>query len=297
MTTQFHLPSATPSQSSTSTPQHALSPANIDSDDEYDLPYPQELPRSAFLADDFHPQTYLATLRNRHQTLEDLRSDLRQRSQLLNKELLDLVNGNYEEFLSLGAGLKGGEEKVERVRVGVLGFGREVEGVRRVVEQQMQEMAGLLREKKEVRRDVVVGRTVLDLLERVEELEDEVSVRTDDAAVDDGDDEVALGDELTPTTLLARRLGRQTGQYELILRLRDRLRAYQAAASSAPTEHPLIASIRPRIAELRRLLLLDISSALRQAKTVDDSSAVLEIMVCFSLIGAKTERAIDPGNG
>jgi hypothetical protein len=164
----------------------------------------------------------------------------------------------------------------------------------------MQETAGLLHEKKDVRRNVTFGRTVLELLETVEELEDELSVRTDEGngtAVDDVDDEFTHGDDATPTTLLARRLRRQTGQYEIILRLRDRIRAYQAAASSAPAEHPLIASIRRRIAELRRLLLLDISSALRQGKTMDNSSAVLEIMACFSLIHTKTERTRDTGNG
>jgi hypothetical protein len=47
---------------------------------------------------------------------------LRSRSQLLNKELLDLVNSNYQDFLNLGNSLHGGEEKVEEVRIGLLGF-------------------------------------------------------------------------------------------------------------------------------------------------------------------------------
>ena len=289
MTTQFHLPSASasPSQSPTSTPQHSFSPANIDSDsDESSLPYPPELQRSAFLAEDFDPQTYLATLRNRHQTLEDLRSDLRQRSQLLNKELLDLVNGNYEEFLSLGAGLKGGEAMVEGVRVGVLGFGREVEGVQRAVRERRGVVEGLVEERRGLRREVGFGRGVLELVERVEELEGEDGEDVDEE--DDGEEE-----EGGQMTLLAKKLRRRTGEYELIIRLRDRICASHATAA----EHPLIVSLRPRIVELRRLLLLDLSAALRQAKTMDDSSAVLEIMACFSLLGAHTGRARIVGNG
>ena len=288
MTTQFHLPSPTPSQSPTSTPQHSFSPANIDSDsDESSLPYPPELQRSAFLAEDFDPQTYLATLRNRHQTLEDLRSDLRQRSQLLNKELLDLVNGNYEEFLSLGAGLKGGEEMVEGVRVGVLGFGREVEGLRGVVGERQGEVLGLVGERMGFRGEVGFGRGVLELVERVEELEGD-GVGGEDVDEEDEDEE-----EGCAATVLAKKLRRRTGGYELIIRLRDRICASHATSA----EHPLIVSLRPRIVELRRLLLLDLSSALRQAKTMDDSSAVLEIMSCFSLLGAHTGRARDVGNG
>ena len=80
------------------------------------LPYPLALPRSDFLSPTFSARTYLSSLTNRHQTLEDLRSDLRERSQLLSKELLDLVNENYESFLGLGEGLRGGKEKVEDVR-------------------------------------------------------------------------------------------------------------------------------------------------------------------------------------
>lgn len=168
------------------------------SDDEDDLPYPLELPRNDFLASDFSPQTYLSTLRNRHQTLEDLRSDLRRRSQLLNQELLDLVNNNYEEFLSLGSDLKGGEEKVEGVRVGLLGFEREIEGIKNVVAERVDEFGKLLNEKKEIRREVMLGRGLLEVETRIAELEDSVGIKL---AVDDGEiwdldteDEEAEGD-------------------------------------------------------------------------------------------------------
>ncbi|THV95477.1 hypothetical protein D6D25_09237, partial [Aureobasidium pullulans] len=149
-------------------------PTYSDSDSDADntpLPFPAALPRSDFLTPNFTPEAYLSTLSNRHQTLEDLRSDLRQRSQLLSKELLDLVNANYEEFLSLGLRLKGGEEKIEEVRVGVLGFSREVGNVRDAVAEKVQEFGTLLEEKKRIRKDVMVGRRLLEIEERLEDLE------------------------------------------------------------------------------------------------------------------------------
>ena len=90
-------------------------------------------------------------LTNRHQTLEDLRSELRDLSSSLNKELLDLVNENYTDFLSLGSTLKGGEEKVEEVRVGLLGFQRDVNGIKAAVTNRKEEVRGLVGERKQFR--------------------------------------------------------------------------------------------------------------------------------------------------
>ena len=287
MATTFHLPSTSPSLSATSTPAQAFSPSEADSDDEYDLPYPQELQRSAFLAEDFNPQTYLSTLRNRHQTLEDLRSDLRQRSQLLNKELLDLVNGNYEEFLSLGAGLRGGEEKVEGVRVGVLGFGREIDGIKAAVDARLREVEELMVQKKEVRKEVTFGRAILELGEMVADLEDELKVgmhgHSDDRFEDDEDE----NSEVSSLSLTTRRLRRLSAHYQLLIRLRERISGDYALVS--PTgDHPSIASLNPRILELRRLMQTDLTATLRQAKSVGDSTAVLEIMRCSSMINASS---------
>src|ERR1700733_10319554 len=133
------------------------------SDDEDNLPYPAALPRGDFLTKDFDAPTYLSTLADRHQTLEDLRTDLRERSQALSKELLDLVNTNYEQFLSLGSDLKGGEEKVEDVRVGLLGFQRGVEDVKAKVRERKSEVETLLTEKKGIGKDIAFGRRLLEL--------------------------------------------------------------------------------------------------------------------------------------
>ena len=102
------------------------------SDDDSDLPFPQPLSRTAFsihTAPDFSPTEFLASLRNRHQTLEDLRLELRNRSRDLERELVELVNRDYADFVGLGRSLGGGGGKVEDLRVGLMHFRREVEGL------------------------------------------------------------------------------------------------------------------------------------------------------------------------
>lgn len=272
------------SQSADTTPAHVDSPS-FGSDDEDTLPYPAELERNAFLAPDFDAQAYLSSLRNRHQTLEDLRSDLRQRSQLLNRELLDLVNGNYEEFLSLGGDLKGGEEKVEGVRVGLLGFQREVEGIRKAVQDRARETGELLREKKGLRRDIVLGRALLEVNERLEELEERLGIKTKEGEDEDDDSEQDDVDETFPDSegsLMAgtvRRLRKQSEQYLLIVH----------QSSNIGSTHPFISALQPRFHEVRKTVLLDLSASLRQAKSSGDKMAIMGLTRIFAVLDAESD--------
>ena len=266
---QFYIGEST-SQSASSTPAYSYTHSNSSSDDEDTLPYPTELPRKDFLSPTFNPQTYLSSLRNRHQTLEDLRSDLRQRSQLLNKELLDLVNGNYEEFLSLGGDLKGGEEKVEGVRVGLLGFRREIEGIRKGVKERVGETKELLEERKELRRHVVVGRALLEVHEGIGELEGSLGITGKDSmdalSIDMDDEEVE--DDEDPSNVAIRKLQRHAHQYLLLERMISRV---------GPS-HPFIQAQENRMKELRKILLLDLAAALRQAREAKAPDLMLKIL-------------------
>ncbi|KAI9725031.1 MAG: hypothetical protein M1812_000307 [Candelaria pacifica] len=241
------------------------------SDNEDNLPYPTPLPRSSFLVPNFSPTTYLSTLHNRHQTLEDLRSELRSRSQLLSKELLDLVNVNYQDFLSLGGSLKGGEEKVEEVRVGLLGFRREVEGVRKKVAERGQEVEGLVAQKAAIRKQVKVGRVLLDIEERLGKLEERLMVsprqpskeethETEDSALSDSEDEddsedgtlAQSGNPLVST----RRLQRLVHQYLYINNLVARV----------GSEHPFLVAQQHRLIRVQNTILIDLSTALKQIR-------------------------------
>lgn len=272
------------SQSADTTPAHVDSPS-FGSDDEDTLPYPAELERNAFLAPDFDAQAYLSSLRNRHQTLEDLRTDLRQRSQLLNRELLDLVNGNYEEFLSLGGDLKGGEEKVEGVRVGLLGFQREVKAIQKAVQERAKETMALLEEKKGLRQEIVLGRALLEVHERLEELEEKLGIKTKEGEEDEEDDEDDEDDETSselessPYANATKRLRKQSEQYLLIV----------CQSVKIGSDHPFLLSLQPRVDEVRKTLILDLSASLRQAKSSNDRTAMLGLSQVFGVLDAQSD--------
>lgn len=266
---------------------------DISSDDEDNLPYPEALPRSDFLAPDFDAPAYLSTLSERHQTLEDLRSDLRERSQALSKELLDLVNTNYEQFLSLGSDLKGGEEKVEDVRVGLLGFKRGVEDVRGKVRERKVEVEGLLGEKKDVSKQIALGRRLLEVDARLEELEDRLMVSSLGRAVNGGDedswtdsedeedDEDELGAEIGVAGTSTRKLQRLVTDCLHVERL----------SNSVGKEHPFISAQQSRMLRVRNTILLDLSTTLKQTTSTGEEgkSRLLKILGIYRDFGAEEE--------
>jgi len=132
-----------------------------DDDDFSSLPFPQPLARSAFTAPDFSASAYLSTLHNRHQTLEDLRLELRNRSKDLEKELLDLINTEYVDFVRLGSSLEGGDGKVKDLMVGVLGFAREVEGVKSKLVDVVNQMDAGLQTKNDITKKKVFSSSFL----------------------------------------------------------------------------------------------------------------------------------------
>lgn len=242
-------------------------PSGADSDADSDidnLPYPEALPRSDFLSPTFSAPAYLSTLSNRHQTLEDLRSDLRDRSQALSKELLDLVNTNYEQFLSLGADLKGGEEKIESVRVGLLGFKRGVEEVRGKVRERGEVVDGLLREKKSVSKEIAVGRGLLEVDARLEELEDRLMVASLWRTVDGNEESWSDSeeDEDEEDVLDARIGGTSTKK---LRRLVDDYKDVDDLAEYLGREHPFIVAQQSRFMQIRNTILLDLATALKES--------------------------------
>ncbi|QIX02402.1 hypothetical protein AMS68_007919 [Peltaster fructicola] len=269
------------STTETGTPAYDVSPTYLtDEEEEDNLPYPKELQRSDFLKPDFDPQEYLSSLRNRHQALEDLRSDLRSRSQSLNQELLDLVNGNYEEFLSLGADLNGGEDKVEGVRVGLLGFTRDIEALRLVITSRETEFEKLLSEAKQIRHEVVLGRKLLDIEASIAALEAALSITGTEATEDDDILDGELDDEDTEVgDASLRKLMRRTENFAVL----------GAQMKAVGSQHPFLTTLEPRVHEIRKVLILDMSAALRQARSSQDAQDILCINRLFSDIGAERE--------
>jgi len=264
-------------------------------DDEDNLPYPEALPRSDFLTPEFDAATYLSTLSDRHQTLEDLRSDLRERSQALSQELLDLVNTNYEQFLSLGSDLRGGEEKVEDVRVGLLGFKRGVEDVRLKIRTRGLEVEGLIEDKTGVNKQISTGRRLLEFDARLEDLEeklmvgslgrnaneDGVDIWSESEDDDDDDDDNKTPEENVSGGANIKKLHRLVQDY----------RHAEHVASSVGAHHPLIAAQEPRMMRIKNTLLLDLSTAIKQAYTGGEASKLqlLKLMGLYREMGEPAE--------
>ncbi|KAL8724743.1 MAG: hypothetical protein Q9166_007782 [cf. Caloplaca sp. 2 TL-2023] len=253
---------------------------------EDDLPYPKPLARSAFLTPDFDPHTYLSTLRNRHQTLEDLRTDLRSRSQQISKELLDLVNENYEDFLSLGSNLRGGDEKVEEIRLGLLGFKRDVEGLKNMVDERRKEVEVLVNERKEIRRQMQIGRALLDVDQRLRELEQSLMVTSNGSHTEDNAQEIDHGvsesdddsDEGQEGGILISRLNRHAKQYLLTQRIIRRV----------GPDHPFLMKQAGRMTKIKGTILLDLGNALKQAGG-QDTEQIMRVLAIYRDLGESQE--------
>ena len=257
--------------------------------DDDNLPYPKPLTRASFLTPDFDPTTFLSSLHNRHQTLEDLRTELRTRSQELNKELLDLVNENYREFLSLGSSLHGGEEKVEEVRLGLLGFKRDVEGLKGQIKERKDEVEGLVEERKWIREEMQVGRALLEVDQSLNELEESLVIVSnkptqngdhdeDEAELSDSDDD---SDEDGSGGMSISRLRRHMQQYIYIKRMIARI----------GLEHPFLKTREERVLRLRQTILLDLSSALKQISgtTEKEKERLVKVLAIYGDMGEPEE--------
>ncbi|KAL8767943.1 MAG: hypothetical protein Q9209_005731 [Squamulea sp. 1 TL-2023] len=262
-----------------------------DSEDsgEDNLPYPKPLARSAFLTPDFDPHTYLSTLRNRHQTLEDLRAELRSRSQEISKELLDLVNENYEDFLSLGSSLRGGEEKIEEVRFGLLGFRRDVEGLKSLVDERRQAVEALVKRRMEIRRQMQVGRAILDINQRLCELEQSLMMTSNEMHRNDSEpeieDETSQSDEESDeghegATLISR-LSKHAQQYLLVQRTMKRV----------GPDHPFVVKQEARMIKVKNTILLDLGNAVKQTDG-QNTEYLMKLLTIYRDLGEPHEALV-----
>lgn len=249
------------------------------------LPFPKPISRASFLTPDFDATTFLASLSNRHQSLADLQTELRELNEALNKELLDLVNENYQEFLSLGAALKGGQDKVEEVRAGLLGFQRNVQGIKDQFEAKKKEIRECLDEKKRLRSKISVGYELLDVAERIELLETNLMIRPGKDATakengaqgedDEGDglSDVILGSETNDSDEGGEGSENDSGNKARISlrRLEAHIQQYlsvKVMADRIGEKHPFISSHAGRIDAIKSALLLDLSTALKETSKV-----------------------------
>ena len=218
-----------------------------------------------------------------------MRAELRTRSQDLNKELLDLVNENYQDFLSLGSSLKGGDEKVEEVRLGLLGFRREVEGLRGKVDGRRQEVEELVKERKRIRESVQVGRRLLEIERKIGDLEERLMLAsTGPRKAEVNEEELVLSDseeesdeEPESNGIGTPRLRRHMEQYMYI----------KGSMERTGPEHPFLVKQEERVLRLKQTILLDLNSALKQAVAggEDMRGDLLKLLGIYKQMGEASE--------
>lgn len=200
------------------------------------------------------------------------------------------MNDNYADFLSLGTSLSGGEEKIEEVRVGLLGFERDVQQLREKVVKERERVADLVREKKQVLREMAVGRGLLEIEQRVGELEVDIGLRgreirapvvvdTMEEGMDDpkeewGDDwkdeePVESDDEYEndEQSAVSTRLRKRAEQFLMIVVLMERY----------DPNHPFLLAEQGRIRRLRQTLLLDLDAAIRAESEVQGKQEIMRL--------------------
>ncbi|EKJ76863.1 hypothetical protein NXS19_009701 [Fusarium pseudograminearum] len=249
-------------------------------DDDAPLPFPEALPRADFLAKDFQPAAYLSALPHRHQTLEDLRSDLRDRSAAISSELLELVNSNYTAFLSLGSELRGGDDKVENAKVSLLGFRRAVEEVKTKVTERREETNTLNGELRGVRSAIEKGRKMMELSERLASLEERLSLDSLPAGEDWDEDSEDEGEDDN--------YGSSTAK--LLTSAQECSRITKLLESMDP-DTPYVIKMEERLARCRNTLLLDLGNALKEAKKagVKGQDRVLKCLAIYRVLDAQSE--------
>jgi hypothetical protein len=183
--------------------------------------------------------------------------------------------------LGLGRSLTSGDEKVEEVRVGLLGFRNEVETVRAKVAEREEEVGEALEERRDVRRSIVLGRRLVEWDGRLKGLEEGLVVESagktsadDDSSEDEDDDD----DEDQGYGVSISKLRRHVQQWRLVQDIEKSVEKVMGET------HPFIAAQAPRMMKIRNTLLLDLSTALKQAKSAgrEGVGRVMEIMVVYA---------------
>ena len=201
-----------------------------------------------------------------------------------------MVNENYQDFLGLGSSLKGGDEKVEELKVGLLGFQSEVREVKgRVVRQEL-EVAELLGERMQVRRQIADGRRLLEYGARVRRLEEKLTVDSrldemrDEGSIvsdssDDGEDDSDVEEgQASSVGVSVSKLSRRVHDLLDIQKLAERI----------GVQHPFVVAQQSRIMRLRNTILLDLDTALKQCKG-GSNERTLSLIVMYREMNAAYE--------
>ncbi|KAK9488607.1 oligomeric golgi complex component, COG2-domain-containing protein [Lipomyces starkeyi] len=243
-----------------------------DGESDYDangLPYPKPIQRSSFSDPvNFDPDAFLVS-QHRYQRLEDLHAQLTNWSSLLQKELVELINRDYADFVGLGKSVSGGSGKVGDMKLVVIGFRREVEGISSRLNGVIQEMDELLQKKRALRERENLGRSLISYAQGLQELE---------IALHIGTSSLISSPEIEDTyPSLVCRLKSLTAHYHSVRRILKKL----------PKDHPYVVAQDSRFSKIRTELIGQLTSQ-------QDRDTKIELLGCLSRImdEVRYERAV-----
>ncbi|KAK9469618.1 oligomeric golgi complex component, COG2-domain-containing protein [Lipomyces arxii] len=226
--------------------------------DDNGLPFAKPIQRSAFSTPEvFDPDAFLVA-QHRYQRLEDLHSQLTSWSSQLQKELVELINRDYADFIGLGKSVSGGAGKAEDIKLIVIGFRREIEGISTRLKGVMTEMNDLLIKKRKFREKENLGQSLIFCTQRLQELELALHIQTPD--------ETILIED-TYESLLSK-LKSLSGEF-MYMRI---------TVSKLPQDHPYLYSLEPRIAKVKTKLLSELKASIKDQEA-DGKLALLQCIV------------------
>ncbi|GAA5933962.1 COG2 family protein [Sporobolomyces koalae] len=222
--------------------------------DGVELPDAPALSHELFEGAEFDPSDFL--LSRRHTALEDLRSELRAYLATLRTSLVGVINQEYEAFIGLSLGLKHANvaQSLSTIRRPVLSIRSEVTDVKAHLDDMRQEMATVLRERKQCREIKVVMRRLLATEEAVDKVENMLKIAQTDSRAKDLDETLD-----SP----AKRLERIASEYNHMLYLVSRA-----------GKLPFIQSLDDRISRITTALHRDLSHLLESILSAETESAI-----------------------
>lgn len=192
-----------------------------------------------------------------HIPLDELRGELRSYLGVLREELVQLINDDYEEFISLGTGMRGESDRLKRLQNPLEALRGEVEVVRDVLASHQDAVQEKLDERATLREE----KALLGLLQRL--FETLSRAESLDTACEDVERPKAVA--------------RLAGEYTQLVYLRDKVRKEGCKLADVA---------EPRIDKLRTQLNNDLSTLLKSALEMKDDAHIRQCLRTYDLIEA-----------
>ncbi|KAK9370127.1 oligomeric golgi complex component, COG2-domain-containing protein [Lipomyces kononenkoae] len=249
-----------------SPPSESTTAKNIDDDmlyagedSDYDmdgLPYPKPIQRASFSSpENFDPDAFLVS-QHRYQRLEDLQKQLKNWSNILQQELVKLINRDYADFVGLGKSVGDGPAKISDMKLVVIAFRREVEGISSRLNSVIREMDELLQKKRALREKENLGRALIIYAQGLLELEIALHINSSSANYVETED-------IYPSVVS--RLKSLTSQYHSVRRVRTKL----------PMDHPFVVGQDSRLDKIRAELIAQLTSQ-------EEREVKIELLDCLA---------------